>query len=318
MLIYLLLIIGFILLVKGADFLVEGASSIARKVKVSDLVIGLTIVAFGTSAPELFVNIVSSIKGNAGIAVGNILGSNIANILLVLGICAIIAPLKVGKGTVWKEIPFCLLAALLLGVLANDFLIDKKTFSELSKSDGLTFLAFFIIFMSYTFSIAKQTGIAGELPEKQFNIRKAIFLVIVGLFGLSFGGKLIVDNAMKIALRFGMSETLIGLTIVAIGTTLPEVATSVVAVYKGKVELAVGNIVGSNIFNIFLVLGVSAVIKPLPFNVTENFSVILMILASFFLFLAMFVGRKRVLDRWVGVIFVILYLGYISFLIVTG
>lgn len=313
--IYLLLIIGFVLLVKGAGFLVEGASSIARKFKISDLVIGLTIVAFGTSAPELFVNIVSSVKGNVGIAIGNVLGSNIANILLVLGLCAIISPLKVGKGTVWKEIPFCLLAALIFGVLANDYLIDKKPFSELSKADGLIFLAFFTIFISYTFSIAKQTDVVGEIPKKQQDIFKAIVLSIIGLIGLGFGGKLIVDSAVKIALKFGMSETLIGLTVVAIGTTLPEIATSIVAVHKGKVELAVGNVVGSNIFNIFLVLGVSAVIKPLPFNVRDNTSVILMILASFLLFLAMFIGRRQVLDRWVGGIFVIMYLGYITFLI---
>ncbi|MDI6791585.1 MAG: calcium/sodium antiporter [bacterium] len=277
---YILLIIGFVLLIKGADFLVEGASSIARRLKVSDLVIGLTVVAFGTSTPELFVNIIASIKGNTGIAIGNVLGSNIANIFLILGVSSIIFPLAVGKGTVWKEIPLSLLAAILLGILANDRLIDKSSLSVLSKIDGIVFISFFIIFIYYTFGIDKRVeGTDEHLTKKHYGLIKSSLLIILGLIGLSLGGKWIVDGAVGFALRLGISESLIGLTIVAVGTSLPELATSVVAAFKKNAEIAVGNVVGSNIFNIFFVLGISSIIKPLPFQVKSNIDIGVAILA---------------------------------------
>lgn len=315
----MLLIIGFILLIKGADFLVEGASSIAGRLKVSDLVIGLTVVAFGTSAPELFVNIIASMKGNTDIAIGNILGSNIVNILLILGVSSIIFPLAVGKGTVWKEIPFSLLAALLVGVLANDQLIDKGSLSVLSKIDGIVFISFFIIFIYYTFGIAKTVeGMEERLPAKQYGLVKSVFLVILGLIGLVLGGKWIVDGAVHLALSLGASQSLIGLTIVAVGTSLPELATSVVAAFKKNAEIAIGNVVGSNIFNIFFVLGISSIIKPLPFQPKANLDIGVTILASFLLFICMFTGRRRLLDRWEGVAFLILYICYVGLLIVRG
>jgi cation:H+ antiporter len=316
MLVYLLLILGFVLLIKGADFVVKGASSIARELHISDLVIGLTVVAFGTSSPELFVNIVASIQGNSGIAIGNILGSNIANIFLILGISSLIFPLTVTKGTVWKEIPLSLLAAILLGVLANDHLIDKMGFSELTRIDGLVFLSFFIIFMYYSVSIAKSIeGMSDHVPAKQYGLLKSSFLIIAGLAGLSLGGKWIVEGAMHIATTMGVSQSVIGLTIVALGTSLPELATSAVAAYKRNVEIAVGNVVGSCIFNVFFVLGISSIIRPIAFETNNNINVAVSILANVLLFGYMFTGKRRRLDRWEGGVFVILYLGYILYLV---
>jgi cation:H+ antiporter len=316
---YILLIVGFALLIKGADFLVDGASSIARGLNVSDLVIGLTVVAFGTSTPELCVNIIATLKGNTDIAVGNVLGSNIANILLILGVSSVIYPLTVGKGTVWKEIPFSLLAALVLGILANDHVLDHRDFSDLGRTDGLVFLCFFLIFMYYSIGIAKKIeGMEEYVPEKQRGMLKSGLLVVGGLFGLTVGGKWIVDGAVHMALKFGMSQSLVGLTIVAIGTSLPELATSAMAAYRRNVEIAVGNVVGSNIFNIFFVLGVSAIIKPLPFQRQSNFDIGVVILANLFLFVSMFTGKKRSLDRWEGALLLLLYGGYVAYLVFRG
>ncbi len=310
------LFLGFILLIKGADFLVNGSSSIARRFNVSDLVVGLTVVAFGTSTPELFVNIIASLKGNTEIAIGNVLGSNIANILLVLGVSSIIYPLTVTRGTVWKEIPFSLLAACVLGILANDQLIDKQGASVLTRIDGLIFFCFFIIFLYYSFTIANEIeGMAEHMPAAEHGLAKSVLLVLLGFAGLSVGGKFIVDGAVRLALKFGMSQSLVGLTIVAVGTSLPELATSAVAAYKKNVEIAVGNVVGSNIFNIFFVLGASAIIKPLPFQPRSNIDIGMVIFASLLLFVFMFTGKKRSFDRWEGVVSLILYATYLAFII---
>jgi cation:H+ antiporter len=319
MLTYFFFLLGFVLLIKGADFLVDGASAIARRFNISDLVIGLTVVAFGTSTPELFVNIVASAKGNTEIAIGNVLGSNICNILLILGISAVIYPLSVSKGTVWKEIPFSLLAVIVLGLMANDRVIDGGSSSLLTRIDGLVLLAFFTIFIYYSFSIAKAIeGLDEHVPVKKPSLAKSFLLVIAGLIGLTLGGKWIVDGAVTLAKSFGMSESLVGLTIVAVGTSLPELATSAMAAYKKNVDIAVGNVVGSNIFNIFLVLGVSATIKPLPFQAKSNFDIAVAIVSSLLLFLFMFTGNRRSLDRWEGIVSLFLYGGYIAFLIISG
>jgi cation:H+ antiporter len=313
------MIAGFVLLIKGASFLVDGASSIARKFNVSDLVIGLTVVAFGTSTPELFVNIVASLKGFTDIAIGNILGSNIANILLILGVSSIVYPLSVAKGTVWKEIPFSLLAALVLGFVANDQLIDKAGLSAITRIDGFVFLSFFTIFIYYSFSIAKEIeGMDSHVPLESHGISKSTGLVVLGLVSLGLGGKWIVDGAVKLALNLGMSQSLIGLTIVAVGTSLPELATSAMAAYKRNVEIAVGNVVGSNIFNIFFVLGVSSIINPLPFKMKGNVDITIVLLASILLFGFMFTGKRRSLDRWEGILFLIIYASYLIFLVVQG
>jgi cation:H+ antiporter len=319
MLTFVLFITGFVLLIKGADLLVEGASSIARRLNISDLVIGLTIVAFGTSAPELFVNIAASLKGNTDIAIGNVLGSNISNIFLILGISSIIYPLTVTKGTVWKEIPFSLLAVVVLAILANDGIIDGRTFSALSRIDGLVFLSFFIIFIYYAFGIAEKIeGMEDHVPSKRHGLLKAVQMVVVGLAGLGFGGQWIVNGATFLATKFGVSESLVGLTIVAVGTSLPELATSAMAAYKKNVEIAVGNVVGSNIFNVFFVLGISSMIKPLPFEAANNMDIGVVIIASLLLFIAMFAGKRQSLDRWEGMAFLVFYGIYIGYLIIRG
>jgi len=303
-----------VFLIKGADFLVVGASAIARRFNISDLVIGLTVVAFGTSMPELFVNILASAQDNADIAIGNVLGSTIANILLILGISAFIYPLSVTKGTVWKGIPFSLLAAIVMGLLANDLLIDGFNVSALTRIDGLVMLAFFLIFLYYSFSISHDIeGMDDHLKLTTQKLSRSILFVILGLIGLTLGGKWIVDGAITIASGFGMSESLVGLTIVAIGTSLPELATSAIAAYKKNVEIAVGNVVGSNIFNIFLVLGISATVKPLPFQTSSNLDIGVVILSSLLLFMFMFTGKKRSVDKWEGAVFIFLYVLYLAF-----
>jgi len=318
MLTYILFIAGFFLLIKGADLLVDGSTSVAKKLNISNIVIGLTIVAFGTSAPEFIVNIFASIQGNTEIAIGNILGSNIANILLILGISAIIYPLTAKKNTILKEIPLSLLAIIVLGFMANDAIIDDVAFSGITRIDGFILLSFFIIFLYYTFGITKSTNdIAEKNQIKAYGYTKTILLIILGLIGLTVGGKWIVDGAVKIAELFNVSQSLIGLTIIAIGTSLPELATSAVAAYKKQSDIAIGNVVGSNIFNIFWILGASAIIRPLPFNADYNGDIAMTVLASALLFLVMFIGKKRVIERWQGIFMVTTYVGYIVFLILT-
>lgn len=316
MLTYTLFIAGFYFLIKGADWLVEGASSIAKKFKVSNLMIGLTIVAFGTSAPELVVNLFASFKGSSDLAIANVVGSNISNILLILGISAIIFPLQVKHGTISKEIPLNLLAAVVLWLLANDMMIDDFGFSSLTRIDGGIFLAFFIIFIYYTFGLSRAEGEGEDI--KEYKNWRAIVMVIGGMVGLALGGQWIVDGAIKIASKFGMSESLIGLTVVAVGTSLPELATSAVAAYKHKSDIAIGNIMGSNIFNIFWILGISSVIRPIIFSPVLNFDIYFMALITILLFLFMFVGKRNILQRWQGATMVGVYIIYIIYLINRG
>ncbi len=314
---YILLPVGFVFLIKGAGFLVDGASSIAKRLGISTLVIGLTIVAFGTSMPELIVNIFASVNGNTDIAIGNILGSNIANILLILGISAVIFPLAVKRSTVWKEIPLALLAVVLVGLMANDALIDGGSFSGLTRIDGLVLIAFFILFLYYTFGIGHTEEVdKTTVLVHRYSLARSILMIGVGLVGLTLGGKWIVDAAVALATGLGVSQALIGLTVVAIGTSLPELATSAVAAYKKDTDIAVGNIVGSNIFNIFWILGVSATINPLPFSQLLMRDVVMTIIATLLLFVAMFIGKRHTLERWQGVGFILLYIGYIVLLIV--
>ena len=317
MLPYILLIVGFVLLIKGADLLVDGASSIARRLEISDLVIGLTVVAFGTSTPELSVNLISSINGNTGIAVGNVIGSNIANILLILGVSSMIYPLSVSKGTVWKEIPFSLLATAVFAVIANDAFIDGAGTSAIGRGDGLVLLSFFAIFLYYSFSIASAIdGMDSEIPSGTRSLPGATVRVLLGLTGLTLGGKWIVDGAVTVAMSFGLSEALVGLTIVAIGTSLPELATSGMAAYRRNVEIAVGNVVGSSIFNVLLVLGLSSTIRPLPFDPSSNPDILVLLGASLLLFFSMFTLKRRSVDRIEGGVFFIFYLTYMAFLVI--
>lgn len=311
-------IFGLVALVYGADSLVKGSSSIAKKAGLSSLFIGLTIVSFGTSLPELVVNIFASLKGSNDIAIGNILGSNIANILLILGVSAVIYPLIVKKGTVRTEIPLSLMAVGALFLLVNDTLFDGSAVSLLSRADGLILLLFFIVFVYYTFSISKKIEGAQDQEVKKYPYHISALLIIGGIIGLVIGGNLLVDGAVAIATYFGLSQALIGLTVVAIGTSLPELATSAVAAYKKQSDIAIGNIVGSNIFNIFWILGLSATINPLEFSITLNSDIAVLMAITILLSLFIFIGKKNVLQKWQGGVMILLYIIYIIYIVLRG
>ncbi len=313
--IYILFVVGFVFLIYGANFLVDGSASLAKKFNISNIVIGLTIVALGTSSPELVVNLMASFQDSEDVALGNILGSNISNILLILGISALIYPLTVNSNTQWKEVPLSLLAALVLAITANDLIIDGYSASFITRSDGIILILFFLLFMHYAFSIAK-TEDTQDFNIKAFSTRKSVIMVLVGITGLILGGKWIVDGAVTIAGSLGMSEAVISLTIIAIGTSLPELATCVVAAVKKNSDIVIGNIIGSNIFNVFFVLGTSAVIKPLPFNRDLNFDVLAGIVAAFLLFVFLLMPPRKILQRWQGGVLFALYVVYIVILLV--
>lgn len=310
-----LLASGLGILIYGGELLVRGASSLAARLGVPALVIGLTVVAFGTSAPELMVNLYAAVTGATDIAIGNIVGSNIANILLILGISALLVPLTVKGSTVWKEIPFALLGGLMLFFLGADSFISGASTDVLTRGEGLALLGVFAIFLYYVFGLAKvNPPDTGELPNPASSLKSVAF-VVIGLAGLTIGGKLFVDNAIVLATLIGLSEVVIGLTVVAVGTSLPELVTSVIAARKGEHDIAVGNIVGSNIFNIFWILGVTAVIAPLPMPESFLADIGFELFASTLLFLIMFVGTRHTIDRWQGGMFFALYVLYIAFLL---
>ncbi len=308
----LLLIAGLIVLVKGADWLVDGGSGLAKKLNISDLAIGLTIVAFGTSAPELVVNTIASYEDHNDIVLGNIIGSNLFNLMAILGICGLIIPLTVQKTTVWKEIPFSFVAIIFLFFLANDFGGDE---SVISQTDGIILLTLFVLFIFYVYKQLKQDPSEIDVEAKHYSNLRIWILILIGLGGLVLGGKLVVDNAVKIATELGVSEKVIGLTIIAAGTSLPELATSVVAAFKKKADIAVGNIIGSNIFNIFLIIGVSSIISPVTYNTSFNFDIYVLAGGTIFLFLTMFTGKKKKLDRWEAGILLIAYCTYTAYLV---
>lgn len=317
-------LVGLGLLIVGAEGLVRGASSLARRLHISPLVIGLTIVSFGTSAPELTVNILSAVNGSSDLAVGNVVGSNIANILLILGITAIIVPLKVKAATVWKEIPLALLGAILLFIMINDRLLDGTVTDALTRTDGIALLSLMIIFMYYVFGMATRDrtarkelkSVGGEVHK--FSPLISTGMIILGLVGLTGGGRLLVVGATGIAQAAGLSEALIGLTIVAVGTSLPELATSIIAALRKQADIAVGNIIGSNIFNIFFVLGTTSTILPLRPDGAVYIDMLIAVGATLLLFLFMFTGGKHILSRWQGVIFVSTYVAYIVFISIRG
>lgn len=315
----LLIIVGLAILIFGGDLLVRGATSLSKKFGIPSIVIGLTIVSFGTSAPELIVNLLASFKGASDLALGNVVGSNIANILLILGITAFLTTLKVQKNTTWKEIPFALLAALVLFFMANDIYFDQAAVNEISRIDGLVLIAFFIIFMYYTFNLSKQnqnTEINDKI--KVYSNPIAFLYLILGVLGLFLGGQLLTDNAIALAQIAGLSEMLIGVTIVAIGTSLPEMATSIIAARKGQVDLAVGNVVGSNIFNILWILGLSSIITPLSINPNIHIDLMVVALATIFLFIGIFIDKKHQLSKIEGSLFLMGYVAYTAFIIYRG
>jgi len=307
----LLLIVGFVILVKGADFLVAGASSIAKKFSISNLAIGLTVVSFGTSTPELLVNIVSATKGYNDAAFGNVLGSNNFNLLLILGVSGIIFPLVVQRKTIQFEVPISIIAIILLFVLVNDQLLWGYPVNSLTRIDAILLLAFFGVFMFYVYRTMKMGSDHGEdAPIKIYKPPVSIIMIVSGLLMLLGGGELAVSNAVSIAKQYGISERLIGLTILAAGTSLPELATSAVAAFKRNTDIAIGNVVGSNIFNLCLILGATGLVKPMDYNIALNFDVFVLIAASVILMIFMFTLSQRKLDRWEAVM---LFAGYITY-----
>ncbi|MFC6996384.1 calcium/sodium antiporter [Rufibacter roseus] len=309
---------GFICLILGADKLVDASSSLASRLGIPNIVIGLTIVAFGTSAPELVVNLFAAVENNTEMVLGNVLGSNIFNILAILGISSLIYPLSVKTNTTWLEIPLSLLAAVAVLAVASDVYLDNLPTGYISRTEGSLLLLFFCIFLVYNLKIAQNSPADETTETKNYTYLKAILFIGLGLAGLILGGRLIVTSAVGIAQAFGLSERIIGLTVVSIGTSLPELATSVVAVRKRNVDIAIGNVVGSNIFNIFLILGVSTVVTPLKVNASSFLDIGVNIAAGLLLFIFIFTGRGRQLARWEGATLLTLYLAYLAVLVSQG
>ena len=317
----LLFFLGIVLIIAGANYLTEGASTLARLMGLSPLVVGLTIVAFGTSAPELIVSLMSALKGNADIAMGNVIGSNIFNILAIGGVTAVVAPITITKSTIRREIPLMLLSFLVLFFLSYDTIFAGTagtTENILSRGEGLTLLGFFIIFLTYTFAIAKDAPDdphADHTPIRTYPLWLLILFIVGGLVALVYGGDLFVSSASSIARTFGMSESFIGLTIVAAGTSLPELATSVAAALKKQPEIAVGNIVGSNIFNIFLILGVSSTITPIRIGGVTALDFLVMIAAGLMLCSFAVLFGQRIIKRGEGAILALGFIAYTVYLI---
>ncbi|NND09233.1 MAG: calcium/sodium antiporter [Saprospiraceae bacterium] len=308
----ILVVVGFTSLIFGANWLVDGASSLARQNNIPDLVIGLTIVAFGTSAPELVVNSVASFKGLSDIILGNIIGSNNFNLFIILGIASLIHPISVQSSTAWKEIPISILMTILLCALANDFLINPD--HVISRTDGIILLLTFICFIYYVFNQLKQEK-TSQPAYKEIPTYKIWSLVAFGISGLVIGGKLVVDRSIHIASELGASEKLIGLTIIATGTSLPELVTSIIAAIKKNSDIAIGNVIGSNIFNVLLILSISSLINPIQYNPSFNQDLLILLGGTSFLLIAMITGKRKVLDRWEALLLLNFYLIYTTYLL---
>jgi len=305
---------GLALLTVGAEILVRGASSLAKRLAIAEIVIGLTVVAFGTSTPEMVVNVFAAAEGRTEIVFGNVIGSNICNILLILGLAGLIYPVAVQRSTVWKEIPFSLLATLVLLLLVRDTWDPARPQDVLSRNDGLVFLLLFAIFITYTFGLTAVQS-SDEFDVKVYSWRMSLAVIGAGLALLVVGGRLCVGGAVGLARQLALSEKFIGSTIVAVGTSLPELATSAVAAYRRRPDIAVGNVVGSNIFNILAILGISAVIRPVRYPPAFNPDMYVLIAATLFLFVVMFTGRRRKLDRWEAALMLGGYVGYVAYLL---
>ena len=316
----LFLVGGLLLILLGANGLTDGAASVAKRFHIPSIVIGLTIVAFGTSAPELTVSISSALKGSADIAIGNVVGSNTFNTLMIVGCTALFAPIAITRNTLKREIPLCILSSIALLICANDVFLNSSGENILSITDGLLLLCFFAIFLSYTFAVAKRDGSMKEPLQEEDEIRllpawKSTLYILGGLAGLIIGGNFFVDGASGIARGLGVSESIIGLTLVAGGTSLPELATSIVAALKKNPEIAIGNVIGSNLFNIFFVLGCSASITPLRLTGITNFDLWVLVGASLLLWLFGIFFGKRIITRLEGSILILCYIAYTVVLI---
>ena len=318
--VYLLFIIGFVLLIKGADWLVAGSAAIAKKNNVSNLVVGLTIVSMGTSMPELVVNVLASSKDASQIAIGNILGSNIANIWLILGVAAFIYPIKIKESTVFSEIPYSIIALLLVAFLANSNFWGSHP-NSINQIDGILLMIFFGLFVAYIIHLAKngKADVLDEVPDEEITTGKSIKMVFLGMAGLFFGGQWVVNGAIVTASHLGLSEAFIGLTIVAIGTSLPELVTSAMAAYKKNTDIAMANVIGSNIFNLLWVLGISAIIKPVEFDPKLNIDVLILLGASSLILFSLVTGRvKNQIGKPTSILFLVLYVAYVVFLLYRG
>ena len=313
----LLIILGFILLIKGADFLVDGASNLAKKCNIPDIIIGLTIVSIGTSMPELFVSSTSAINGSSDMAIGNIIGSNLCNLLMILGISALIKPVKFQKETRLIEIPICLIVTIIFAIFCN-------TSGTITRIEALILIFLFALFIIYTIIVGKNgktldlenVFIEIQSGDTQISLKESIILIISGIIGLKIGGDLTVENATKLAEMFNVSEKIIGLTILAIGTSLPELVTSVTAAIKGNSDIAIGNIIGSNIFNILFIIGVSAIISPLTYNFTYNIQTGILILSTIILLIFPLIPPKNEMSRFNGLIYLAIYVVYMVILFV--
>ena len=307
----ILIIIGFVLLIKGADFLVDGAVGVAKKFHIPEMVIGLTIVSIGTSMPELIVSITSAIEGFSDMAIGNVVGSNVANLLLILGISAILRPLVLKKETRLIDTPICLAVSMIFYFIAN---IGQ----DVTRIEGLILIVLFMLFIIYTIIIAiKGKEINNNEKDKQINSKeqmrstlKSILNIVIGIIALKFGGDLAVNNAVKVAEWFGLSEKIISVTILAIGTSLPELVTTVSAALKKESDIAIGNILGSNIFNMLLIIGVSALIKPITYNLSYNIDMYIAMIAAFVLFLFAYIPPKNQMSRMNGIVYLSIYIIY--------
>ncbi|MDE7426796.1 MAG: calcium/sodium antiporter [Muribaculaceae bacterium] len=314
------LIVGLVLILVGANILTDGASAIARRMGISDLVVGLTVVAFGTSAPELAISVLAAADGMAPLAIGNVVGSNIFNVCAIIGITALVRPIVMERTVLTMEIPMMMLSSVLLLVLGNSGVLDGTGVNVVSRVSGIFLLVFFLLFMRYTFASARHHD--ADVPEtkeaqkeKEMPVWRAVVYVLAGLAALVWGGDKFVDGASGIASALGVSEAVIGLTIVAAGTSLPELATSVVAALKGKPALAVGNVIGSNIFNVLMVLGLSATITPLPFGSIGNLDLLTLIGASALFYIFGWFIRERTITRAEGAVLLATYIGYVAVLL---
>lgn len=311
-----LLLVGFAVLIKGADFLVSGASSFAKKFNISNLAIGLTVVAIGTSTPELVVSTYAALEGKNDVSFGNIIGSNNLNLLLILGVSGLIFPLVVQRKTVKYEVPLSLLAALVLYVLVNDRILWNSAVNILSRWDALILLFFFALFMLYIYRSMQTVSDYDETPIKIYATPLATGMIILGLAMLIGGGTLVVDNAVTIAEHYGLSQRLIGLTIIATGTSLPELATCSVAAYRRNTDLVLGNVIGSNLFNILFILAVAGVIRPIQYNDVMNFDIEVLGASTILLMIFMFTINRHKLDRWEAFLLLGCYIVYATILVI--
>ena len=305
----LLLIVGFVLLIKGADFFVDGASSTAQNFKISKMLIGLTIIAFGTSAPEFAVSMQSLAKGSTDMLLGNVIGSNILNVLLILGIAAVIHPIKITDNTVKKELPLCMLISALLVVLFLDIKLANGIINQITRSDAIVILLFFTIFIYYLITLAKQKREKNEDEKPKFKLGKSLILVAIGLVGIIFGSNMVVNNASSIATKLGLSERIIALTIIAFGTSLPELVTTIVSSRKGEQDLLLGNIIGSNIFNACVVLGIPVAIYGTITQESFNYIDLIVLIGSALL-LFIFAETKRTVTRFEGILMLLMFMAY--------